>query len=148
MLDKVHRTSDTRLKKVRFSLVGHDRWTEWSQSNLSVFEGRIGFMPVARLRRYRRRFHRIVQIEYAQTVQLPNSEEDEGEGEVIAYALLRNGSSEQTDGNRHETRENEEKNGEVEIVKLDRCRTLIQVGECTRRNAVGELPDETNEACE
>ena len=34
-------------------------------------------MPVARLRRYRRRFHRIVQIEDAQTVQLPNSEEDE-----------------------------------------------------------------------
>jgi hypothetical protein len=67
---------------------------------------------------------------------------------AFAYALSRDGSSEQTDGDRHETRENEEKNGEVEIVKLDRRRTLIRVSECTRRNAVGELPDEPNEARE
>ena len=67
---------------------------------------------------------------------------------AIAYALFRNGSSEQTDGNRYETRENEEKNGEVEIVKFDRRRTLIRVRERTRWNAVGELPDETNETRE
>ena len=75
--DEAYRVIDTRLKEIRFSLVGHGQWTDRSQWNLSIFEGRIGFVPEARLRRYRRGFHRIVQIEYAQTMQLPDSDEDE-----------------------------------------------------------------------